>query len=507
MSENNKTKGNNIGIVILTVAAAVSLIAVMVSVVFFVRTRLHNQPKIESEDSTESMAEQETEIDDNQESLGVNDEETIKEEISDKTLICVPADYMSLRTTAGLGDDVIAQLKAGTRLKWSGKSETIDDYEYYFVKVDGTEQEGYVAAKFCVNINFDYDEKELTAVDTQDDKYSYEDMIKDIDELTAKYPDILSSEIIGTSVDGRDIFCLNLGSSSADNHVMVQASIHGREYMNTLLVMKLIEFYCRYYESGSYNGISYNDLFNKTAFHIVPMANPDGVSISQFGISGVNDPIVLERLYECYTNDMPNLCKQIDSNGDPTWVDHYKEDDFDLATSQNPQEISFDEYLSIWKANANAVDLNNNFDAGWYELDLKTWRSYGNYPGAYPVSEPESQALVDLALRYDYDCYLSYHSRGQLIYYDVFGNSSANRTMSTKLSELFKNQLKYDPVNISNSTAVNLGGFGDWIQLSLDKPSITIESGKKPCPLPQEEFAGIWNRHRESWAMMAEQLY
>ncbi len=503
MSENK----DNRAIIILAIVATICVIVVALAVAIFVKNRA-SRDTAETEISMDIEAEEDQDEKDSGDGQDdQSDEDTEDKEISYTTLVCVPADYMSLRSTAGLGDDVITQLKAGTYLKWDGKTETVDDYEYYHVKVEDSDQEGYVAAKFCVKVDFPYEASELPIVDESDDIYSYDDMIEDINELTAKYPDILYSEIVGTSVDGRDIYSLNLGSINATSHVMVQASIHGREYMNTQLVMNLVEYYCNYYETGSYKNISYKDLFDKTAFHIIPMANPDGVSISQFGQNALQDPFALEVLYECYQNDLPNLCKEIDTNGDPVWVDHYKDENFDLASSVNPQEITFDEYLKMWKANADGVDLNNNFDAGWYELDLKSWRSYSNFPGYAPASEPETQTLVDFALRYDYDCYLSYHSRGQLIYYDVQGNSPENRAMSTKLSGLFKEQLKYDPVNITNSTAVNLGGFGDWIQLVLNKPSITIESGKKPCPLPQEEFDGIWNRHRESWAMIAEQLY
>ena len=422
-------------------------------------------------------------------------------------LICVPAEYMSLRETPGLGDDVIEELYAGTYLKWYGQSETIDDEVYYYVKVKDTDKEGYVAADYCVSEGYKYDETALGIVQTSLALYTYEDMVQDIDELVNDHPDILSKEIIGTSVDGRNIYALTLGNPDAQKHIMLQASIHGREYMNTQLVMRLIEYYCTYYNDGTYNNVTYKDLFDKTLFHIVPMSNPDGVTISQFGVNKLNNDHIKEQLYDCYEIDRWNLCYEKNSNGDYNWSDHFKEEDFILAESDNPTEITFDEYLTIWKANANGVDLNNNFDAGWYDIELKDWPSYGSFKGYYPVSEPETIALSDYAQKYDYECFVSYHSMGQLIYYDVKGNSPQNSEMSTKLSDLFKEQIKYDTVNTNKAYNVNLGGFGDWIQLSLDKPSITIESGKKPCPLQIQEFTAIWNRHRESWAMLADQFY
>lgn len=93
------------------------------------------------------------------------------------------------------------------------------------------------------------------------------------------------------------------------------------------------------------------------------------------------------------------------------------------------------------------MDLNNNFDAGWADIDLKIWPSYGSYKGDYAEFEPETQALAAYARRYDYACYVSYHSMGQLIYYDVVGNTEHNTEMSTKLSDYFSGQTHYRTVN------------------------------------------------------------
>ena len=70
-----------------------------------------------------------------------------------------------------------------------------------------------------------------------------------------------------------------------------------------------------------------------------------------------------------------------------------------------------------------------------------------------------------------------------------------------------KSCIGYEPVNTNNAYNVNLGGFGDWVQLVLGKPSVTIETGKKPCPLTLDEFPAIWHRNRESWAKLCQQFY
>lgn len=151
--------------------------------------------------------------------------------------------------------------------------------------------------------------------------------------------------------------------------------------------------------------------------------------------------------------------------------------------------------------------MNNNFDAGWAEMDLKEHPSYGNYKGICAVSEPETQALVNLALQRDYKYFISYHSKGQIIYYDVKGNDADTSARSMQLADMLQDSVKYELVNTQKDYDVNLGGFSDWVQLSLKQASVTIESGKMSCPLSVEEFPAMWYRHRESWAMLMKELY
>ncbi len=50
-------------------------------------------------------------------------------------------------------------------------------------------------------------------VSRSDKKYSYTDMKKDIEALTAKYPDRLTSQVLGESADGRNIYAPLPGKS------------------------------------------------------------------------------------------------------------------------------------------------------------------------------------------------------------------------------------------------------------------------------------------------------
>ena len=46
-------------------------------------------------------------------------------------------------------------------------------------------------------------------------------------------------------------------------------------------------FLINYNNNAIYNGKTYKELLNNICIHIVPMVNPDGVSISQLGEKGI----------------------------------------------------------------------------------------------------------------------------------------------------------------------------------------------------------------------------
>ncbi len=426
-------------------------------------------------------------------------------DLSTNDFVCVPFDEMHLRSDAGSDPkDDIAVMKAGDMVHWDGASQTVKGNVYYHVELsDGTV--GYALADCLVPVYFKDDESRLSVIETDNALYTYEMMVKDIGTLTGKYPRILSKETIGKSVDGRDLYCLYLGNKVAPHKVFIQSSIHGREYMNTQLVMRLVEYYCANYENGDICSRSYSDLLNRVCFVIVPMVNPDGITIVQSGLDALNDPALRENPKAGYEADAEYMTLAVDEFGDSYWMDHYRDETYDRAFYP-PDVITFEDYLKQWKSNANGVDLNNNFDGNWEEVDVKEHISYGSHKGTKPESEPEAKAIADLARKDDYDMYISYHSKGEIVYYDTNGCSPAASQQSYDLANLACRQLKY--MSVSNRTAanVNQGGFTDWVLLELNKPAITIESGRHRCPLKIEEFKPMWLRHRELWAVLANDL-
>ena len=75
--------------------------------------------------------------------------------------------------------------------------------------------------------------------------------------------------------------------------MVVISNIHAREYMTAQLCMAQIEHYLKNY-NGKVSGVNVKGVLNKMAIHYIPMANPDGVTISQFGISKIRDKKLLK---------------------------------------------------------------------------------------------------------------------------------------------------------------------------------------------------------------------
>lgn len=304
------------------------------------------------------------------------------------------------------------------------------------------------------------------------DKYSYEEMCRDLKELETRYgSDRLKIRVIGTSLDGRDIYEAVIGNENADRHILIHAGMHAREYMMPLLVMKQMEYGLEFASKGSYAGVPLSEILDQVAIHYVPMVNPDGIAVSQFGIGAIRSKELRQIIRQSYADDM--------ANG---------------FTSAN-----FEQYQTFWKSNAGGVDLNLNFPSDWELVDSREKPSFVNYRGTAALSEPESKALANLVNSREWKASISYHSMGNVIYWD-HAKSSVSQ-WSGELAEV-----------VSKSTGYGLGtggsgrgGFNDWTQtLGHPIPGMTIEVGSVTCPLPFDQWTDVWYRNKMVWAAAAK---
>lgn len=239
-------------------------------------------------------------------------------------------------------------------------------------------------------------------------KYSYEDMGKDIQSLRKRYSAYLGVRVLGRTPDERRIFCICLGNPRASKSVVVNASLHGREWLNTQLLMLGLEHCCREMDGGSCRGKSYRRLFKEVCVYLLPMMNPDGVSVSQYGAVAIRNL------------ELRNMVERVAG-----------------------KEARF------WKANARGVDLNRNFDYGSGK-NLVSKPSSMEYGGKKPLSEPETKMLVHLIDDVKPVGVVNYHETGPLIYY----------TCPSRLLDFIQKMTGYLPVQEMEGCP---GSFGDWL--------------------------------------------
>lgn len=243
--------------------------------------------------------------------------------------------------------------------------------------------------------------------------------------------------IIGKSVWGRPLYALRLGSGSPVG--IAQYAIHGREWITARLALSHFRF-----------GLSAGSVW------ILPLMNPDGALLSQRGMSAANDGKEAERLLR----------------------------------------INGGEDFSLWKANAAAVDLNVNFDADWGKgkRNVRVPASE-NYIGPHPFSEPETQALRRFTCEIRPDFTVSYHTKGEEIYW-YYHQSLAACARDKRLAQALGEATGYPLANAEGSA----GGYKDWCIRKLKIPAFTIEAGNERFshPLGEEAFVDIEKHNLEA---------
>ena len=227
--------------------------------------------------------------------------------------------------------------------------------------------------------------------------------------------------ILGTSAEGRAIYAMFIGTHTRPVGIC-QYAMHAREWIGAHLALWHVR-------RGLVRG----------GVWVVPLVNPDGALLVQEGVESASKARRGELIYRNGGQD-----------------------------------------FSLWKANARAVDLNVNFDAAWGTGACNVrMPSAANYVGTAPFSEPETQALRDFTLAVLPQFTVSYHTKGEEIYWrfrQPFFRARRDRRLARILSQATGYPLKETP-----SSA---GGYKDWCIQALRIPAFTVEAGREAFAHP-----------------------
>ncbi|MBR2714923.1 MAG: gamma-D-glutamyl-meso-diaminopimelate peptidase [Ruminococcus sp.] len=252
----------------------------------------------------------------------------------------------------------------------------------------------------------------------------------------------IKREVIGYSTLNRELVAYTIGSKDG---LLICATFHGMERITAKMSYHfLLDVSAKYTENGSFR-----QKLSKSGLTVIPMVNPDGVDISLCG---------------------PKAARHLKSHVEKC-IEKY------------------DSHYSKWQANANGVDINHNFDAGFSDVK-KAERNMGiispsptRYGGEFPESEKETKALCDFCRKHDFHTAVALHSQGREIYYD-YGKHMPKSSIITA-----NEMAKISGYTVSHPTGIAVGGgFKDWFIDYFHHPAFTIEVGKGVNPLPPEIF-------------------
>ena len=294
--------------------------------------------------------------------------------------------------------------------------------------------------------------------------YTYQRMEADIQLLKARYEGV-TVDSIGTTVDGRNIYRIVIGNPNADKKMLVLASIHAREYITTPLVMRQIQEMLDRKANGE-------TALNEVCIQFVPMANPDGVEISQRALNGLTKD-----------SSKQSVRRIIES-----WSD------WGLLENQD----KYNWYLNKWKNNVNGVDLNHNFPTpGWAQLnDNRGKASSEFYKGPSAASEPETQAIIKLVNEQKFSQVLNYHAQGQIIYWSQMHAAKEVLEKDKAMGLIAARRTGYALVDPSADGSRYGAGFKDWLDWEKGIPNITLEVGLGVSPVPENQIEKIWQQNQ-----------
>lgn len=286
--------------------------------------------------------------------------------------------------------------------------------------------------------------------------YTFDKMTRDINNILSIYPFIFRN-VVGKSVMGKDLVELQIGNGSKQVHL--DGSFHANEWITTSTIMRFVnEYALSLTNKKPIRGLNMLPHFNDTRLSIVPMVNPDGVNLVLKGATaaGPYQQGVLE-------------------------INNHNED------------------FSNWKANISGVDLNNQYPALWeVEAERKPDSPQPrDYPGPYPLSEPEAIAMADLARERNFLRVNAFHTQGEVIYW---GFEGLEPPVSQDIVNEYARVSGYQPVRYVDSYA----GYKDWFIQDFRRPGFTVELGTGVNPLPFGQFEEIY---QESLGIMLANLY
>ena len=279
----------------------------------------------------------------------------------------------------------------------------------------------------------------------------YADMMGFLERLGAE----ATVSTIGRSLLGREIPLISIGRGR--RRCVFVGALHAMEWHTALILLRFAEELADWQRRDQFRyGLDPRFVLSGRQICIIPMLNPDGVELLHGGLAECG--VMAERL------------ERMHPSGD----------------------------FSHWQANARGVDLNHNYNAGFDDYRrLADGLGYGEpgptrYPGEYPESEPETQAICGFLRSVGgARLLLALHTQGEEIYWDYNGYAPGAQLRTARVLA------RYCGYSVARPDgAASYSGLKDWALLEFGPLAFTVECGRGQNPLPAADTPGIYARLR-----------
>jgi len=277
---------------------------------------------------------------------------------------------------------------------------------------------------------------------------AYGALTQKLRELKRDFP-FLQISSIGQSLTGRNIYAASVGTGNPC--VLFAGTFGAQEWLSCSLLVRFLENVClSYCQRTTIAGAFLNNSLLSRGLTVVPMVNPDGVSIT-------------------------------------------------LEGGRTAVQGAGSASRASWQTNARGIDLSRNFDAAFSASPQEgKERSMGEegYGGAFPHSEPESRALVRFLHSRRVESVYAFRTSGEVIYGEHGPYTPAQSRYTGKLlSEASGYAL--------SGEAEPAGSFKDYFMEKFHRPGFTLRAGTGESPLPMSELEGIYGKLLEAMVIGA----
>ena len=299
--------------------------------------------------------------------------------------------------------------------------------------------------------------------------HNYTEIVNTLLYLNLTYPSIVDVFSIGKSWQNRDIYCIRLTNES-NTHPKPKLFFVGYHHAREPISAELPLYFAVEAATKFSTNETITRMLNYSEIYIVPMLNVDAFeAFKQNEWQRKNVHPFDEDSDALFDEDPPD-----DQDGDG-YIEYLM---FSNETFIRWEGIDNDTDGWLNEDWVGGVDINRNYGYQWnatcYSGSPYTWAE--DYRGPAPFSEPETQAIRDLALQHDFKYAVSFHSGSEVIGYpwgyttDPTSDDIIFRQSASNLSALVG-----APYGQSSAMYTMSGSWDDWMYANRSTFALTCE--------------------------------